>query len=116
MVVFAQLSNIASGQSIYGAIIGTVKDPSGAVVSGATIEVVNQGTGVAVQRVTDDAGDFRLLSLDPGTYTITVSIAGFSTQKNQNLSLQAREMVRSDFQLQVAGTTTAVEVIERQGV
>src|SRR5262245_4239731 len=115
--VGVQLSQFPlAGQSIYGTVTGTVMDPSGAVVVGANVETMNQGTGVAVQGVTDAAGNFRFLNIDPGSYTITVSLEPFSTQKNQNILLRARETVRSDFRLQLAGTTAEVQVVEQQEV
>src|SRR5262245_22107956 len=106
----------AVAQSTFGIIIGTVMDPSGAVVAGASIETMNQATGALRQAVTDAEGNFRFLNLDPGTYTITVTIPPFSTQKNQNVLLPARETVRSDFKLQLSGTTSEVQVLERQEV
>jgi len=116
-LVCALLSQMpAAAQSTFGIIIGTVMDPSGAVVAGASVEAMNQATGAVRQSMTDAEGNFRFLNLDPGTYSITVTIPPFSTQKNQNVLLPAREMVRSDFKLQLSGTTSEVQVLERQEV
>src|SRR5262249_49355182 len=116
-IVGAQLSHIhLAAQSIYGSINGTVMDPSGAVVVGANVETMNQSTGAVAQGVTDAAGSFRFLNLDPGTYTITVSIPPFNAQRNQNVLLPARETVRSDFRLQLAGTVSEIQVVEAQEV
>src|SRR5215470_2894690 len=96
-LVCALLSQMpAAAQSTFGIIIGTVMDPSGAVVAGASVEAMNQATGAVRQGMTDAEGNYRFLNLDPGTYSITVTIPPFSTQKNQNVLLPARETVRSD--------------------
>ena len=104
------------GQSTYGGITGTVTDPSGAVVAGVKVEALNQGTGEIHAGTTDAEGNYRFLNLDPGSYTITVSNAPFVTQKNQNVALLARQIVRSDFRLQLSGTATEVQVVETQEV
>ena len=103
-------------QSTYGSISGTVVDASGGVISRATVEATKQGSGVTRSTSTDSAGNYVFVSLDPGTYSITVSAAGFTSKKNDSITLLAREIVRSDFQLDVAGTRENVEVLEGQTV
>jgi hypothetical protein len=103
-------------QSTYGSITGTVIDASGGVIARAKVEATNQGTGVARTTSTDTAGNYVFVSLDPGLYSVSVSADGFASQKNQSISLLAREIVRSDFQLEVAGTTENVLVVAGQAV
>ncbi|MPZ20620.1 MAG: hypothetical protein GEV06_22315 [Luteitalea sp.] len=59
------------------AIMGTVRDTTGAVLPGATVTIVHQATGVSRERVTNDAGDYSFQSLQPGTYTIRAELSGF---------------------------------------
>jgi hypothetical protein len=73
------LAPFASGQSTFGSFRGIVKDPSGAVVPTATVEVTNEGTGATRRATTSSAGVFNVPNLDIGTYTVRVSAKGFST-------------------------------------
>jgi len=60
-----------------GTILGTVTDPSGAVVPNAKINVTNTATKITFQTVTNSAGDFNAPALNPGTYTVSGEARGF---------------------------------------
>src|SRR5579863_3250241 len=62
-----------------GSVQGTVTDPSGAVVRGATVTVTNKATGGTIQATTDSSGIYTSGALTPGTYTIRVEAKGFKT-------------------------------------
>lgn len=61
-----------------GAISGTVKDPQGASVAGATVTVKNNETNKEATATTDDGGVFKTVNLDPGTYSVSISVTGFA--------------------------------------
>ncbi len=103
-------------QSTYGTINGTITDASGGVVSGAKVEIFNQGTGITRSMSTDTAGNYEFLNLDAGTYTITVSAPNFTTMQNKDVILPARETRTVPFQLQVAAGNTQVAVVATEEV
>ncbi len=105
---FAQLTS--------GTIVGTVYDPSGAVIQNAKVEAKNEGTSVTRTGDTDTQGSYRFVNMDPGTYTITVSAQGFATTQDKGVILLARETARSDFKLQVKSGGEQVEVTAAQSV
>ena len=104
------LSNIIFAQETRSTILGTVKDPSGAVVAGATIDVVNTDTNTASKVATNDSGYFEAPYLLPGSYTITVTASGFKkhVQPNYTLSVNSRQNV--NIALEVGGTQETVTV------
>ena len=62
-----------------GSILGIVTDSSGAVVAGAEVTVVNLGTNLTKKAVSDSQGNFEILALPRGTYSITAAFSGFKT-------------------------------------
>ncbi|HME00616.1 MAG TPA: carboxypeptidase-like regulatory domain-containing protein [Terriglobia bacterium] len=106
----------ALAQSTYGTILGTVTDPTGAVVPSVPITAHNQATEVERTVQTDEAGDYRFVNMDPGTYTLTVITQNFAAVKNEDVILPARETVRSDFKLQVQATSQQIVVTAQQEV
>jgi Carboxypeptidase regulatory-like domain/TonB-dependent Receptor Plug Domain len=99
---FAQFEN--------GSIVGTVRDGSGAVVSGATVTVTNIGTGVVNTRTTNDGGDYDVSELRVGQYNVEVSKAGFAQAKATDITVSVAARQRIDLTLKVGDTTTTVEV------
>src|SRR6267378_5461079 len=71
------LAPSASAQKTSGTITGTLADPSGAVVPGATVSVVNERTGAARETTTNEEGSFSFPELDSGTYRVNVNKGGF---------------------------------------
>ena len=79
-LVFLLLAAVSlSAQTFRGTILGTVTDPSGAVVSGAKVTVKNTGTGLERSTETSGDGSYSLPELPIGTYTVTVTQTGFQT-------------------------------------
>jgi hypothetical protein len=76
---------IASAQ---GSITGVVKDPSGAVLPGVTVEAASP---VLIEKtrtvVTDGAGQYRIVDVRPGTYAVTFALAGFAAVKREGVEL-----------------------------
>src|SRR5215472_4180746 len=68
----------AFGQSTFGSFTGMVKDPTGALVPAATVEVTNEGTGTSRQVTTNSAGVFNVPNLDLGVYQVRISAKGFA--------------------------------------
>src|SRR5688572_33229810 len=69
----------AFAQGTAASLSGVVTDTAGGVVPGATVVVKNVGTNVTAETVTNSAGAFSIPSIDPGTYSVTVSLQGFKT-------------------------------------
>src|SRR4030095_4402159 len=71
------LALTALGQATTGSLSGTINDPGGAVVAGATVTVVNTATGAERSAITSSEGTFDFQTLQPGTYRISVEAKGF---------------------------------------
>jgi hypothetical protein len=104
-------SAVLFAQETTGGLTGTIKDPSGAVVGNAHIEVI--GTALAGDKTldTDGSGYYRFANLPPGVYTITVSAQGFKTVR-RSVTLEVGHLPTIDITLEVG---TAAEVIEVSG-
>src|SRR6266702_1652899 len=85
LILLVALGVFAHAQTaVDGAIGGTVLDSSGALVSSATIDVVNESTNAHSTATADDQGFFRVIHLQPATYTVTVTASGFSEFKAEH--------------------------------
>ena len=94
-----------------GAINGMVVDPSGAVVSGAEIRVVNQDTGALTRTTTTDAsGSFTATLFPVGNYTVSVVSAGFQEAKFINVAVRVTETTRMEAKLRPLAVQEKVEV------
>ena len=89
---------------------GTVTDPTGAVVTGATVTVTAIGTNSARTATTDGNGSYTFTNLSPGSYEIKVSHAGFADAK-QTVQLSPGVRTAGDVKLSTASESTTVEVV-----
>src|SRR5579871_567531 len=101
---------VAGGQVLYGTFTGNVTDPSGAVIPGAKVEILNTGTGLLREAVTDSRGVYLFANVQMGTYKITVKSQSFQTTVQDNVVLSPNEVHRVDFSMQLAKTAEAIEV------
>jgi hypothetical protein len=99
----------ALAQEQRGVIEGTVKDPSGAVLPGATVEA-RAASGAVVSTVSDEMGVFRFPSVAPGTYTVSANLSGFRPQTIENVQVGLGQIKKVDFTLVLAGVTETVQV------
>jgi hypothetical protein len=89
---------------------GTVKDPTGAIIPGATVTAVDATKGFSRSDLTDAAGTFQLLQLPPGTYTITVKANGFEQAVQNNVILTVGEQGNLPFSLAIGNVEQKVVV------
>jgi hypothetical protein len=92
-----------------GSIVGTVSDPTGAIVPNAKVSIVNRATGRQIDLTTNSAGLYNSGPLTPGDYTVRVTEQGFTTSEI-NLTVQVSNTSNGDVTLNVGSTTTMVEV------
>jgi outer membrane receptor protein involved in Fe transport len=102
--------------STQGSISGTVLDPSGAVVSGASVTIHNVGTNAEVNLTSDASGFFKAPLLEPGTYRVTFAAPGFSAYVANNVTVQVGQVSSLAPHLTVGASSTSVEVIELTSV
>ena len=98
------------GQTTSGRFVITVKDPSGAVVAGASVSVTNEGTKQTITGTTTDSGIFTSPLLPVGTYSVTVEADGFSKGVVENLSLNVGQEYGVTVTLQVGGASDVVTI------
>lgn len=100
----------AGAQSDRGTLTGSIQDPSGAVIPGARVTLVNIETGVTFTAPTNDAGDFTVPQLQPGTYNLKIEKDGFKPASVTGIVLNASATVRADAVMQVGAAAQAIEV------
>lgn len=100
----------AYGQSTFGTILGTVRDPSGSIVPAAKVDLVNTGTNAVRSMQSDANGGYQFVNIDVGTYQINVDAPGFQKAALASINLGARQTQRVDITLQLASQSTAVTV------
>jgi Carboxypeptidase regulatory-like domain len=93
-----------------GAIAGTVLDASGAVVRQATVTVTNKDTDVVLTTPVNGAGEYQVLALIPGTYSVKVSAQGFETAVRDGIALHVQDRLSLDFTLRVGSVVEQVVV------
>ncbi len=108
MVLF--LSGLVLAQVETGQIVGTVKDPSGAVIPGATVKARNIATSAGRTTTSGNSGEFVITNLLPATYELTVDAKGFNTYKQQ-IVVTVGSKSSVDISLKVGAATTTVEVV-----
>ena len=85
---------LAVAQVLYGTVVGTVTDPDGHPLAGATVTATETQTGILHTQTTDAQGGYGLHDLLPGVYTMAVAANGFSTQQTSGLTVSANVVVR----------------------
>jgi hypothetical protein len=96
---------------VYGVILGTVKDPSGALVPGAKVVLQNKHTGLVREATTDATGNYEFLAVPVGEdYEVAVEAGGFQRSAQSGIKLLVDQRFRADFQLAVGAVTQEVSV------
>jgi hypothetical protein len=103
---------IAVAQIDTASIVGTVKDPSGAVVPGARVTVSNVATGESLTATTSDSGDYVFPYLRVGAYSVTVDSPNFKKAVRNGITLDVQDRKQVDFQMTLGGSSEKVEVTE----
>jgi Carboxypeptidase regulatory-like domain/TonB dependent receptor len=103
-------SNLVNAQETRGSILGTVTDPSGAVVSGATVIVTNTDTNISATLITNDKGYFEAPYQLAGTYTITATATGFKQYIRQGFVLTVNARAVANITLEIGTTSESVTV------
>ncbi len=107
-VVFA--TSAAFGQSSHGALAGTVTDPTGAVIPGAKVTVVEEARGTKSETVSTSSGDYRFTELPVGSYRVTTTAVGFSTATATGVQVTVNSTAALDVKLTVGSQTENITV------
>ena len=97
-------------QQYLGTLSGSVSDPTGAKVVGASVTATDITTKFETKAVTNGSGDYTIPFLTPDTYSVTVASSGFRTEQRTDIVLTAGGIVQVDFSLKAGGETQSVVV------
>lgn len=105
LVIAAVMAPSLMAQSlVWGDLTGTVTDPSGAVVSGATVTLKSDTTGATHTTTTNSSGAYRFSLLQPGSYTVAANATGFSKSQSTT-SVAAGQATIADVKLSVGSSS-----------
>jgi len=110
------VATCASAQEFRATITGLVTDPSGAAIPGATVRATNIANNATKEVQTTAAGVYTIPYLDPGVYTIEVTMTGFQTLKREQIVLRVADRVNLPLQLTVGNVATEITVVGQQEV
>lgn len=110
VLCFLCAATAAFAQAGAGTLTGTITDPAGAVVASASVEVRNTQTGLVYTVASTTTGNYTVSQLPPGTYNLTITVAGFKKYTHTGLEVPAATVVREDAQLEVGAASESVTV------
>jgi len=101
----------ATAQTLYGSIVGTVGDESGAPIPGATVVATNTGTGLKLEAVSAPDGTYSFRNVPPGVYELAISMQGFRELRKTDVRVSAGNPIRHDLKLEVGALAETVNVV-----
>ena len=110
LVCLAMVTVPLPAQESRASVVGRVLDSSGAVIGRATVTATNQSTGVAVRVVSNSEGNYEILFLNPGLYTVSAETVGFKTFQRKNIELRISDRVGLDISLETGSVSEKIEV------
>jgi hypothetical protein len=110
LCVFTLAAPVAHAQVLYGSIVGTVVDSSGATLPGATVTIEQSETKLTRDLVTDASGVYHFTAVPSGTYTIAVKMSGFRTYSRSNVPVTLNSVSRVDVKLELGQLAETVTV------
>src|SRR5215510_5031945 len=110
IVAMAALTNLALAQRTTATFAGIVTDPSKAVLPGAEVQLINEGTNAVTEKLTGETGEFVFDYVPVGTYTLKIEMAGFKTYESRGIPLGAAQSLRRTYTLSVGEITDSVMV------
>jgi Carboxypeptidase regulatory-like domain len=108
VAVCLALSNVAFPQASSSSLRGTVTDPSGSALPGATVVIANAESKISRTATTGEVGDYRFLALPPGTYTLTVTATGFARYEQTGIQLLVNSPATANVKLKIGRTNESV--------
>src|SRR5260370_40954003 len=106
----AVFTTSAFGQQVFGSVVGTVTDASGAAVTGATVTITDQNKGTKVTTTTNESGNFSRGQLTPRAYTVQLEARGFRKAVSRDVGVNVDQTSRVDIGMQVGEVTQEIEV------
>jgi hypothetical protein len=100
-----------AAQELYGSVVGSVQDNSGAVIPGASVELANRETNLVMTRVSNDTGAYTFTNVLPGTYDVKVTLQGFKEFVKQRVPVTGGAISRVDAKLEVGQLSETVTVV-----
>ena len=110
LAVAALFGSSLHAQSIYGTLTGVVSDPSGAVVTGAKLQLKDQQSGSLRDSVSNNDGFYTFISVPPGAYQLTITASGFETLKQTGIAILGGDKINVNATLKLGSTANVVEV------
>ncbi|MGC2272039.1 MAG: carboxypeptidase-like regulatory domain-containing protein, partial [Candidatus Sulfotelmatobacter sp.] len=111
-ILFLCGGSVALAQAGRGSVSGLVTDPSGAIVAGAKVVLLNQATGVTQHTVTSSGGLYTFISLNPGVYQVTASQKGFKSVAQDKVTVTVDQVTEVNITLQVGVISETVTVTQ----
>ena len=109
-IVFLAASVASFGQGFQGGLRGALRDPGGALIPGVEISLINEGTNVARNTVSNEVGEFVFNFVAPGTYTLKASLPGFKTFQRAGINIGTQQFITLDISLEVGARTEEIKV------
>jgi len=109
LALLAVFTVSAYGQGFQGGVRGAVRDPGG-VIPGAEVTLTNEGTGIARNTTSNNAGEYSFPNVAPGTYTLAVALPGYKTYSQAGLRIGTQQFLTLDISLEVGTVQETVTV------
>jgi hypothetical protein len=109
-VILFMIPMLLLGQGYFGTLSGNITDPSGSVVPGAKVTLVDQQKGYQHATTSDSSGRYVFTSIPPGLYTVSVEVEGFEKTVRNNITLNVSENVTANLGLKVATSKQSIQV------
>jgi hypothetical protein len=109
-ILLVLIPAVLFGQAYFGTVSGVLTDPTGAVIQGATVTLLDLDKGYKFNAKSDSTGRYLFISIPPGMYSVTAEMQGFEKTVRTHIKLNVTENATADLTLKIASATQSVEV------